>query len=795
MNDEELQNVADLRRQIEELRRENDRLTEILGLKPPTNIDRSQVNKSGPVEHDIPVFLVDRSSSPDSKVALFRSLFVGRDDVYALRWESGRSGKHGWSPAVVGGFANARSTDKDYMPLTSSVIADHLAGKIHAGLYPLFGNDTCRLVACDFDGPGWALDALAYFDSAQSMGVTPALERSRSGEGAHVWIFFCDAVPATMARRLGTLLLREAMDVRGELDLASYDRLFPAQDYIPKGSFGNLIALPLQKECRDRGTTTFLNPGTMKPVEDQWTYLSSLKRMSQSEVESILASAPGVGAGPEERTFRRSRDTAPIAVPETINGVAAAMLAIERSGLPPALLAGLKHLASLHNPAFYEKERLRFSTWDTPRMIRCYGENLESLLLPRGLTEKAAGLVAEAGSRLVIKENCPDLEPIEYAATFQLREDQEDALQALRGHDLGVLVAAPGAGKTVVACALIAHHQRPTLIIVDRKPLVEQWTERLATHLGLTVKEIGQIGGGRNKTTGIVDVAMAQSLARREDLEQMSGRYGLVIVDECHHVPAVTFERCVKQISARRWLGLTATPYRRDGLQGLITMYCGPIRHRMNENVDTESDFRRELIVHQTNFEMSDDGAHIQDLFRALVDDEARTASICGDVAAAADKSRNCLVLTQWTEHLSSIVATLDARGVTPFVLQGGMGKKARAKVMADLNDASERGGLVLAATGSFLGEGFDCPPLNTVFLAFPIAFRGRVVQYVGRILRPLDGKSSVEVHDYVDVRSPVLARMHRKRLAGYAALGFDVGKVRKRRSETKHQLIDGHPS
>jgi hypothetical protein len=593
------------------------------------------------------------------------------------------------------------------------VIADHLAGKIHAGLYPLLAGDSCRLIVCDFDGHGWPLDALAYFNTAQTLGISSAIERSRSGDGAHVWIFFSDTVPAALARRLGTLLLREAMNLRGELDLASYDRLFPAQDFMPKGSFGNLIALPLQKECRDLGNTVFLDPGTMEPTADQWTLLSTLKRISRSDIELILETSPRVEAGPEGKSFRRSHDAVLVTMPESVVGVASAMLEIERSGLPPALLTGLKHLASLHNPAFYEKERLRFSTWDTPRMIRCYGENLESLLLPRGLTEKAESLVAEAGSRLVLHETRPDPEPIQFAPTFQLREDQEAAFRALCDHPLGVLVASPGSGKTVVACALIAHRQRPTLVIVDRKPLVEQWTERLTNHLGLTSKEIGQIGSGRKKITGIVDIAMAQSLARREDLEEMTSRYGFIVVDECHHVPAVTFERCVKQIRARNWLGLTAAPYRRDGLQGMITMYCGPIRYRMDEISDSESDFRRELIVHETGFEETANVTHIQDLFRALVDDEARTVAICDDVVIAAATGRNCLILTQWTDHLASVVSVLSTKGISPLVLQGGMGKKARANVMAKLDDASQRGGLVLVATGSFLGEGFDFPPLD----------------------------------------------------------------------------------
>ncbi len=316
---------------------------------------------------------------------------------------------------------------------------------------------------------------------------------------------------------------------------------------------------------------------------------------------------------------------------------------------------------------------------------------------------------------------------------------------------------------------------------MDRQPLVEQWRDRLTQHLELDTKQIGQIGGCRRKAKGLVDIATAQSLARREDLSELGSRYGLVVVDECHHVPAVTFERCVRQLPVRRWLGLTATPYRRDGLQGLITMYCGPIRHRFGARADATSAARLELVVHGTGHSIPEpDGVGIQEVFRGIVEDGERTRQICGDILMAVDEGRNCLVLTQWTEHVESIAKALRDVGLEPLVLYGGMPKKQRAAVVEQLNSGSADRGLLLVATGSLVGEGFDCPPLDTLFLAFPLAFKGRLVQYVGRVLRPLVEKTSIEVHDYVDFDVPVLARMHGKRLAAYASLGFDT---RRRRS------------
>jgi len=769
------------------LRAENARLRGLLGLddrstRQPTAAWTPRLfagdESAAPV-----VVTVDRSSSTAEKIALFASLFSGREDVYALRWENERSGKSGWGPAVRGGWSNARRPDREFLPFTDEVMSQHLSGGIHAGLYPLLRGDTCRLLACDFDGPGSVLDALAYLDAAHTAGVPAVMERSRSGDGAHVWVFFAGRVPAASARRIGVHLLREAMTVRGELDLLSYDRLFPAQDFMPKGgSFGNLIALPLQGACRARGNTVFLDPASLEPFDDQWAFLSKIEPLSVEAVADLANAFGDLATGPDAATYRRPSDpSAAPKPPARIGATAGAMLGIDRVGVPPALIAALKHLASLHNPEFYEKERMRFWTGNTPRFIRSYQETLDQLLLPRGLRDKATRIVAEAGSELIITDTFSGDRPIATELLSSLRPEQTTAAEVLAERDLGILVAPPGSGKTVIGCALIARHGVPTLVIVDRKPLVEQWQDRLITHLDLKAKDVGQVGGGRNKPTGVVDVAMVQSLAQRDDLPELTAGYGLVIVDECHHVPAVTFERAVRDIPVRRWLGLTATPYRRDGLQALMTMHCGPVRHTMTA---PEGAALRalELIVHDTEHETAGDAEHIQTTFRGLVEDHQRTAAICADIARAANGGRHCLVLTRWTEHLDLLTEQLETRGVVPLVLHGQMGKKARAAVIERLATPPPEGtGLVLAATASLLGEGFDCPPLDTLFLAFPIKFKGSVVQYVGRVLRPTDTKTRVEVHDYVDSRVPVLARMHDERRRGYGALGFDLPEVPRR--------------
>ena len=765
---------SELLAEISELRAEVARLHGLLGFGDRTG-DEHQRFWAPTLFSGAAATQLSRVSPPEEKLALFRSLFGARSDVYALRWENPATAKSGWSPAVRGGWSAKARTTTDYLPLTDEVLAAHLRGDATIGIYPLLRGDTCCLLACDFDGGSWALDALAFLDECHSAGVPAVLERSRSGDGAHVWVFFTQPVPAASARTMGMGLLRRAMTKRAELDLASYDRFFPSQDFMPKGSFGNLIALPLQGERAAHNTTVFLDPTTMKPWPDQWAFLSSVSPMSPDAVTALADSLRPVNAGPGLSLADLAAADGP-KPPPVIDAHVAGMLSLRRAGLPPALVAGLKHLASLPNPVFYEKERMRFSTWDTPRFIRCYREDLEWLHLPRGLIGQVTDLVEQAGSRLDLTDQRPEHPSIAFDSTTPLRPHQQAAVDAVVDHDLAVIVAPPGSGKTVTACAVIAHHRQPTLILVDRQPLLAQWRERLGEHLGLTGGQIGIIGGGTDKPTGIVDVAMIQSLARRQHPDKVFAGYGLVVVDECHHLPAVSFETCVRSAPTKRWLGLTATPYRRDGLEGIIALQCGPTRHQTRPGDIAETALvHRRLIVHPTRFVVDDDTVTIQAVFGALAEDERRTEQICADVAAAATAGRTCLVLTQRTCHIDAICEQLDQAGHTAHVLKGGLGKKAITAVHEAMAAPAGATGMVIVATGSYLGEGFDWPELDTLFLAFPIAFKGRVVQYVGRLLRAHRTKHDVELHDYLDEHVAVLARMHTKRLPAYKTLGFDT--------------------
>ncbi len=755
---------------------------------------------------------VDRKSSPEAKVHLFRTLFGGREDVYPKRFESRKTGKKGYVPACANEWNRdlcnkrevkcGRCPNRRLLPVTDEVIRLHLTGRdakgrpFVMGVFPMLQDETCFFLAADFDNQGWLDDAAAFLTTCSRHDLPVALERSRSGHGGHVWMFFDTAIPAGVARRLGSFLLTETMEHQPGLGLDSYDRLFPNQDTLPQGGFGNLIALPLQGEARKQGNSIFLDKDFV-PFQDQWGYLSNIRRIPTARVEEIVRNAEkkgniiGVRLVPQDEDEEtpwtappsRRRKNPPITgpLPPSLELIYGDQIYIPKKELGPGLSNRLIRLAAFQNPEFYKAQAMHLSTFGIPRIVGFAEDHPGHLALPRGCLDDIRRLFSDLHIKMLIRDERFSGTPLAISFKGKLRDEQNPAAAAMAAHDTGILAATTAFGKTVVGAWLIAKRNVNTLVVVHRWQLMDQWVERLSGFLDLPAKAIGRIGGGKKKATGNLDVAIIQSLVKKGVVDDLVGEYGHILFDECHHLSAENFGQVARRAKARFITGLSATVTRKDGRHPALFMQCGPVRYRVDARIQAKQrPFSHFVFVRTTGFRPakapdSDLRVQFHDLYDELQIDGSRNRLIEEDILKAVREGRSPLVLTERQSHLEELARRLEAKVGHLIVLHGGMGRKAVKAVQEQLKTIPEDQERVLLATGRFIGEGFDDARLDTLFLTLPVSWKGTIAQYAGRLHRENDRKQEVRVYDYADLNVPMLSRMFDKRCRGYEAVGYSI--------------------
>lgn len=739
------------------------------------------------------------------------NLFRGRVDVFPKRWSNAKTGKSGYSIACanewIRGKCNkpkvkcSQCSNQAFIPASAEIIRKHLGGEDFVGskrdytigIYPMLADDTCWFLAVDFDKDKWQQDVLAFTKTCRKNGVPFALERSRSGNGAHIWIFFERPILAAEARKMGSAILTETMDDYLEIGFESYDRFFPNQDTLPSGGFGNLIALPLQYFPRENGNSVFLDEN-FEPYQDQWQFLASVSKISEGAVNRIVEEASCKGKilavrmpikEDEEKPWEikpsRKKPEIPIDqnLPKSVNIVVSNQIFIEKQNLPPALISKLIRLAAFQNPEFYIAQSMRLSTFGKPRIIACAENFPWHLGLPRGCLDEVVDLLKSLGIETSLDDKRYGGNRIKLNFLGKLTSEQKKAAKALLKHDTGVLAATTAFGKTVIGTHMIAKRKTNTLVIVHRRQLLDQWIERLKVFLNISPDQIGIIGGGKRKPSGVVDIAIIQSLIKDNVVDDIVAEYGQVIVDECHHLSAVSFEAVIKACKAKYVLGLTATATRKDGHHPIIFMQCGEIRYKVDAKEQAKlRPFDHKVVLRNTAFILDttiEQKPSISHIYSEITRDQQRNLLIIEDVLSALKLGRCPLILTERKDHAAFFEQCLSKFCKNVIVMIGGQNTKKRTAVKLQLETASEHEERIIIATGRYIGEGFDDKRLDTLFLTMPISWHGTLAQYAGRLHRNHAHKKEVLVYDYVDRQVPMLAKMAEKRMKGYAKIGYQT--------------------
>ena len=755
---------------------------------------------------------VTKSSSLSDKISLFISLFHGREDVYAKYWVNNKKGTSGYSPACknewVPGVCQkpcSRCSFASYYPYTHDAVSKHLSEKDDSvlGIYAIQPDDTCWFLAIDLDESTWEKDVQTIRSICSNHHIPCAVEKSRSGNGAHIWFFFSEKVPAALARRMGSSIVTAAMKSNARLLIASYDRMFPNQDTLPKGGFGNLIALPLQpKAARSCGGSLFINEqGIAYP--DQWSFLSSVEKISLSEIETAISQ---IGVYPlgelvsdieEEKPWKRAKEND---VPEDdptkiLQCVISDRIYISTDNVSESVQNHLKRLAAFRNPEFYQKQAMRMWIRNTPRVICCAEYDGKYLCLPRGCTDDINRFAVDNHINVEWQDEQCIGRSVSISFRGTLYPEQQIAFDFLSQYDKGVLSATTAFGKTVIGAALIAEKKTNALVLVHRKALLDQWKERLEEFIDIQeslpdhpgrrrqkkqVSVIGTYAAGKDSRSGIIDIAMMQSIERKKGVPEWVGEYGLVIVDECHHVPAVSFENILKSIKAKYTYGLTATPKRKDGHHPIISMYLGPIRYKVSAKEQAmQRPFSHVMIPRFTGMTFSrseeQEPLNIAAYYNQIAEDDIRNHMIIDDIFSCLAEGRNCLVLSERVKHVQTLSEQIRQRGTDVYVLTGGQTPSESQEQLRKMRSVPQDQSVVVCATGKYIGEGFDESRLDTLFLTMPSSWEGNLAQYAGRLHRLYEGKTEVRVYDYIDDQAVMLERMYNKRLRSYSSLGYRV--------------------